>query len=328
MTNLEAEIKRGIEFFIDFDRQRINDFVSKIKPPVLIAAMGSSYFMPSGQVKSIMRNLNVKEQVDFIYASEIYNYDPKNYNSLVLISNSGKTREIITASEKFPKEKVFAITTDKHSPLAQSAGTTYILQAGKEKAVAATQSIIEQSMICASIVLKLAGKDIPSKQELQEVIDVMARNNAKEIPTKLLVLISGARTVYFAGGDSGIGYEISLKFMELAKKKSKFIPGTQILHGPEEVIEKGDVVFLLFADKYKAYFDRFKEMKNKTGCHLILVGHKNPVSEMDLDVELAKGYRPYSMLSYFWNLLTQYAKLKGFNLDKGDRIQKVGVGAK
>ncbi|PIT97343.1 hypothetical protein COT77_01845 [Candidatus Berkelbacteria bacterium CG10_big_fil_rev_8_21_14_0_10_41_12] len=328
MTNLESEIQSGTKFLRNFDGEKIQEFVKNIKPPILIAAMGSSYYMPSGRLRSITRIVNLNEKIDYIFASEIYNYNPKNYNSLLLISNSGKTREIMECAKKFPKEKVFAVTSSKNSPLAKLAGKIYILQSGKEKAVAATKSIVEQSMLCASLVLHLAKKPIPTREKLGSVVKAMEKNSKIDIPHKIPVLVSGARTVYFAGGDSGIGYEISLKFMELAKKKSKFIPGTQILHGPEEVIEKGDVVFLLFADKYKVYFDRFKEMRNKTGCHLFLIGSKNPLTELALEIELVKGYKPYCILAYFWNLLKDFATLKGYNLDKAEKISKIGVGTK
>jgi fructoselysine-6-P-deglycase FrlB-like protein len=152
------------------------------------------------------------------------------------------------------------------------------------------------------------------------------RSNVRKMPPgKLQVLIAGARTIYFAGGSCGVGEELALKFCELGKKKARFIPGTQILHGPEEVIERGDVIFLLFADKYKEYFDRFALLKEKTGAYIFSIGEKAPFSDIDLPIDLLKNYKPYCILAYFWNILTAFAKTKGFSLDKGDKISKVGV---
>ena len=328
MSFLEQEIKEGVDFLGKFKSQQVLDFVSKIKPPILIAAMGSSYYLPTGRAESLSHGFEKHPDVRFILASEGYNINPKSWESLVLISNSGKSREILTLAQKFPKDKIFAITGSITSELGKAAGHVYELQTGKEKAVAATKSIIEQTLVCESLIRYLAEERSFTKIDLAPISRAMRENFKKKIPISLLVNISGARTVYFVGGSSGIGEEIALKFVELAKKKAKFIPGTQILHGAEEVIEKGDVIFLLFAERYKNYFDRFKSLKEKTDCHIYTIGKDVSFAETALDVELVSGFKPYCMLPYFWSMLTQFAKLKGFSLDKGDKIAKVGVASK
>jgi fructoselysine-6-P-deglycase FrlB-like protein len=325
MTNLEMEIESAINFLNNFDHNRVRNFLSKIKFPVLVGAMGSSYYLPSGRAQSLMSNIQTSSKIRFIFASEGYAIEKNNFESLFLISNSGKTREVVSLAKTFSSEKVFAVTSDKNSDLAHIAKNIYELKSGKEKAVAATKSIIEQSIICESLVRFIEGKKIPEKKELLKVAQAMRKNKDIEVDNKLLILISGARTVYFAGGSNGIGEEIALKFSELGKKKSKFIAGTQILHGTEEVIEKGDIVFLLFADKYIDYMDRFEQMKQKTGCHFVAVGEKCKFADFNLQINFVTGYRPYCILAYFWNILTRFALIKGYSLDKAEKISKVGV---
>lgn len=327
MTNLEQEMQEGISYLDGLQAEPILDFLKQIKPPVLISAMGSSFYMPSGRGQAVINELKTHPDARFILASEGYNINPKNFNSLVLMSNSGKTREVLALAKRFPKEKVFAVTSSKSSPLGQVAGNTYVLQSGKEKAVAATKSIVEQSVFAECLVRYLAGEEILNSGQFKNVAKVMDQNIKCEIDPKLLVLISGARTIYFTGGSFGIGEEIALKFNELAKKKTKYIPGTQILHGSEEVIEKGDVVFVLFADRYKPYYDRFKQMREKTGCYIFTVGNGSTLSEFHLDIGMVDSFKPYCILSYFWNILTKFALMKGFSLDKGEKIVKVGVSA-
>lgn len=328
MTNLEIEIAEGVSFLKKLDTKPLVEFLKHLKPPVLVAAMGSSFYMPSGRGQAVINELKNHPDVRFILASEGYNIDPKNFNSLVLMSNSGQTREIMALAKRFPKEKVFAVTASKSSPLGKAAGRTYVLQSGKEKAVAATKSIVEQSIVAEYIVRYLSGADLISDADLRALSKTMGKNIALDIDPKLLVLISGARTVYFTGGSFGIGEEISLKFNELAKKKTKYIPGTQILHGSEEVIEKGDVVFIFFADRYKPYYDRFASMKEKTGCYIFTVGNGDKLSDQKLGIEMLDGFKPYCILSYFWNILTKFALLKGYSLDKGEKIVKIGVSEK
>jgi fructoselysine-6-P-deglycase FrlB-like protein len=325
MTNLETEIESAIDFLSNFDSDRVKNFLSKIKLPVLVGAMGSSYYLPSGRAQSLISNLKTNSKIRFTLASEGYAVRKNNFENLLLISNSGKTREVVSLAETFAKDKVFAVTSDKNSDLAHVAKNIYELKSGKEKAVAATKSIIEQSIICESLVRLAEGKGLPENKELLKVAQAMRQNKDIEVDSKLLILISGARTVYFAGGSNGIGEEIALKFSELAKKKSKFIPGTQILHGTEEVIEKGDVVFLLFANQYSDYMDRFKQMKQKTGCHFVAIGENCEFADFNPKIKLVSGYRPYCILAYFWNILTRFALVKGYSLDKGDKISKVGV---
>lgn len=328
MTNLEIEMQEGVEYLKKLKTAPILEFIENIKEPVLVAAMGSSFYMPSGRGQAVINELKKHPDIRFVLASEGYNIDPKNYNSLVLMSNSGKTREVLALAKRFPREKVFAVTSSKSSPLGLASGRTYLLQSGKEKAVAATKSIIEQAVVTECLVRRLAGEEMLTSTLLKNVAKAMYHNISCEIDPRLLVLISGARTVYFTGGSLGIGEEVALKFNELAKKKTKYIPGTQILHGSEEVIEKGDVVFILFADRYKQYYDRFAQMKEKTGCYIFTIGNGNKLCEFSLDLELVDGFKPYCILSYFWNILTKFALMKGFSLDKGEKIVKVGVSAK
>lgn len=325
MTNLETEIESAIDFLNNFDREKVEKFLLNIKLPVLVGAMGSSYYLPAGRAQSLMSNPQTSSKIKFTLASEGYAIKKNNFESLLLISNSGQTREVISLAEGFTKNKIFAVTSNKKSDLAHVAENIYELKSGKEKAVAATKSIIEQSIICESLVRLAEGKSLPGKEELLKVARAMRENKDIEVDNKLLVLISGARTVYFAGGSCGIGEEVALKFSELAKKKSKFVPGTQILHGTEEVIEKGDVVFLLFANRYKEYMDRFEQMKQKTGCYFVAVGEDCDFADFNPKINLVSGYRPYCILAYFWNILTRFALIKGYSLDKGDKITKVGV---
>lgn len=328
MTNLESEIGEGISYLSKLDSKPLVEFFKHIKPPVLVAAMGSSYYMPSGRGQAVINELKNHPDIRFILASEGYNIDPKNFNSLVLISNFGQTREVLALGKRFPKEKVFAVTASKSSPLGQMASFVYTFQSGKEKAVAATKSIIEQSVVVECLVRYLAGEQLIKGGDFKDLSRAMQTNIELELDPKLLVLISGARTVYFTGGSFGIGEEISLKFNELAKKKSKYIPGTQILHGSEEVIEKGDVIFIIFADRYKPYYDRFIQMREKTGCYIFTIGNGDKISDLKLDIEMLDEFKPYCILSYFWNILTKFALTKGYSLDKGEKIVKVGVGAR
>lgn len=325
MTSLELETQTAIEFLENFNPDSIKEFVSKIKPPVLLAAMGSSYYLPFGRTASIIKNPETKAKIDFVFASEVETVISQNWNSLVLISNSGKTREIINFGKKFPRGKLFAVTSDSKSELAQLTKNVYKLKSGKEAAVAATKSIIEQSVFCECLLRFIEGSPMLSREKLKQVAQAMKYNLSLPIDNKLLVFIAGAKTVYFAGGSCGIGEEVALKFCELGKKKARFVPGTQILHGPEEVIERGDLVFLLFADRYSDYFDRFKQMKEKTGAHFVLLGKKNGLSDVVADLKLVKGYESYCILAYFWNILTRFALIKGYSLDKGEKISKVGV---
>lgn len=315
----------GVDYLKKLQTTPILKFIKNVKPPVLVAAMGSSFYMPSGRGQAVINELKNHPDVRFILASEGYNIDPKNYNSLVLMSNSGKTREVISLSKKFPKEKIFAVTSSKSSPLGRVSGETYLLQSGKERAVAATKSIVEQAVVVECLVRYLSGEVILSGKILKDVARAMRENISVQIDPRLLVLISGARTVYFTGGSLGIGEELALKFNELAKKKTKYIPGTQILHGSEEVIEKGDVIFILFADRYKQYYDRFVQMREKTGCYIFTIPNGNKICEFPLELQMVDDFKPYCILSYFWNILTEFALVKGFSLDKGEKIVKVGV---
>jgi fructoselysine-6-P-deglycase FrlB-like protein len=101
MTNLEMEIESAINFLNNFDHNRVRNFLSKIKFPVLVGAMGSSYYLPSGRAQSLMSNIQTSSKIRFIFASEGYAIEKNNFEILFLISNSGKTREVVSLSKTF-----------------------------------------------------------------------------------------------------------------------------------------------------------------------------------------------------------------------------------
>ena len=119
----------------------------------------------------------------------------------------------------------------------------YTLQCGKEDAVAATKSVVEQALFYRSLVFT-AGAASPLVERQQEAAAKARDVLEAEIDPALIEKIANASTVYFAGRNNGVAEEITLKTNEITHKKSDYLEGTYAVHGIEEVMTRDDVVIV------------------------------------------------------------------------------------
>lgn len=238
-------------------------------------------------------------------------------------SNSGRTKEVVLLAKKLGEignEKRFGLSANEGTLLEKECKQTWVLNCGWEQAVAATKSVIEQTLFYESILWNILGKD--KSAELSKLPALLEQALTLSIPKEVTALAVKASTIYFAGYNDGVAEELTLKTNEITRKKSDFLEGTYAVHGIEEVMDPGDIVFVV--DPIEEEIQKFQEvLAQGVGLKIIAIAdHETPFTT--IRIPEAGEMKPYVLLCAGWNLLVEIGLAKGINLDKPERARKVG----
>jgi glutamine---fructose-6-phosphate transaminase (isomerizing) len=239
-------------------------------------------------------------------------------------SNSGKTKELISLFTRLGQQghqQRFGLSANSPCTLETVSNRCYTLQCGKEDAVAATKSVVEQALFYRSLIagLEPASALRANQQEAaaraQEVLGA-------EIDPALIEKIAKAPVVYFAGRNNGAAEELTLKTNEITHKKSDFLEGTYAVHGVEEVMTADDVV--LAFDPFPEEIEKFKTtLVEGVGMTVIAIAARDTILPT-IRIPCVEGYWSILQLLGGWNILVQVGLGLGINLDKAERARKIG----
>jgi len=294
----------------------------KSKKGLFLTGEGSSRIFPAKRAISSSMKRGFKIPVFTEGCTQAMEY---NLKDLVVFaaSNSGQTKEVIRLVLDLKKKNhdaVFGLTANRNTRLGEFANDTHVLSCGKENAVAATKSVIEQGLFYDSLLSNLEGRKMDGLKELaeqtQEVLTV-------KIDREFTDIIKEAELIYFAGRDNGAAGELALKTNEITRKKSDFLEGTLALHGIEEVMEKKEV--LIWMDPFEADQEKFYECLVKgAGIKIIAVSAKKTMFPTIIIPDGGQYYE-YLQIAAGWNLLVETGIALEINLDKPQRARKVGI---
>lgn len=170
-------------------------------------------------------------------------YDAANLVSddtlLVIVSQSGRSAEIVRLIEQRGGATVLAVTNDAASPLAQAAEVVVLTAAGSESNVSC------KTYVCSLAALALVSDSLvqnpvepPSFEQLQAVGEVMTAylNRWQEYATHLGDLLSGSSLIICGRGPSLASVHYSaLILKEAAKVHTEGLSAPQFRHGPMEL---------------------------------------------------------------------------------------------
>ncbi|MDD4645162.1 MAG: SIS domain-containing protein [Bacteroidales bacterium] len=237
-------------------------------------------------------------------------------------SNSGQTKEVIRLLMKLQEEKhsaLFGLTANEGTKLATLAHKTHVLNCGKEDAVAATKSVVEQGLFYDAMIRQMLGKCMCGFDELPDQIEEAL---TLEIDPDLVQMVKNADMIYFAGRNNGVVEELTLKTNEITRKKSDFLEGTYAVHGIEEVMDKNEVVIIV--EPYASEEAKFMECLVKgVGMKVIALSSRQTSFPTVLIPDAGK-MAPYVELAAGWNLLVDIGLALGIDLDKPVRARKIG----
>jgi len=321
---LVQEMMHTVDVVKNFDPNQTKSIAGEIKSAgkLLLSGEGSSRIFPAKNAirKALTWGLNMSIFTDGSRQSVQYDLSKL---AVFCASNSGRTKEVVLLAKKLAaigNEKRFALTANNNTLLEKECMRTFVLNCGWEKAVAATKSVIEQSLFYESILWHIQGIDrIAEFSKLPAFIE-----EALTLPISKEVVDFAAKapTIYFSGYNDGVAEELTLKTNEITRKKSDFLEGTYAVHGIEEVMGENDIVFLI--DPMEQEIEKFQEvLVEGVGLKVVAIADwDTPFTT--IRIPSAGDMNPYVFLSVGWNLLVEIGLAIGINLDKPERARKVG----
>ncbi|MHC4871728.1 MAG: SIS domain-containing protein [Planctomycetota bacterium] len=324
--SLVSEMLETVDVVKNFSSAKARPFAKELKKVdnVLLTGEGSSRIFPAKNIISKMLSWGIKKPVFTEGGRQALDYDLKKFG-IFGASNSGKTKELIELYKSLKKKnikKLFGLTATPGSPLEKISAATHVLGCGKEEAVAATKSVVEQGLFYHAVFANMAGKEKAEFKNLGKLATAMEKVLTQNIPASIVDAAAGANRIYFAGRNDGVAEELTLKTNEITRKPSAYLEGTYAVHGIEEVMEKKDVVVVI--DPFAKEVDKFRECLEKgVGLKLVAISTKKlPVPT--IVIPKCANFDTYLQLAAGWNLLVEIGIKKKVTLDTTVRARKIG----
>jgi glutamine---fructose-6-phosphate transaminase (isomerizing) len=292
-----------------------------VKKGIFLTGEGSSRIFPAKRAIYSALKKGFPKPILTEGSTQAMEYKLDDY-AVFAASNSGQTKEIIRLVSLLKKrghKSVFGITANKKTLLQEIVADTHILSCGREKAVAATKSVIEQGLFYNSLFSILAGEKITGLSDFADKTEIALTT---KIPAGIIEITKNASVIYFAGRNNGVAEELALKTNEITRKKTTFLEGTFAVHGIEEVMNKDEV--LIWIDPFEEEEAKFHECLVKgIGMKIIALTSGSSIFP-SIKIPHEDEYREYIQLAAGWNLLVETGIALGIDLDKSVRARKVG----
>lgn len=294
---------------------------------IYVTGSGSSFHSSLALSRTLMKIAGVSSTA--IQASELPDWIPSDVrdSALIAISQSGESRDVLTAVEFFrkisPDSPVLAITNTPNSTLHRTSDASILTRAGEERAVAATKTYTTQLAASFLLSIELAerrGRYAGSLREellkipslIQEILD-----DARE---SIRYYADGLRSKEFGfvlgkGPNYPTALESALKLRETASLHYAGYSTREFLHGPLQLVSKGTPVILILGSEVEDVAQRIQAL----GGDVIRVDVEGDISIPNVNYELSPIVTviPVQLLSL------ELSVLRGFNPDKPEKLTKV-----
>jgi glucosamine--fructose-6-phosphate aminotransferase (isomerizing) len=264
-----------------------------------------------------------------------YKQPPKLKNALVVgISQSGKSPDIVSVLEEGKKQNclTLAITNEPNSPLGKTSDFVLDIQAGAEKAVAATKTYTTQLMTIAILSAALS-KNKTRWNELGKVSgwmkQVLKQNDFIQQATERYRYID--QTVVLGRGfNYATAFEWALKLKELTYIIAEPYSSADFAHGPIAMVESGYPIFAV-SPKGKVFdsmLEMLKRLRSDISAELVVISNdKRALSFAQVPLEIPADVPewlsplvcilPAQLFAYHLTLA------KGYNTEQPRSIRKV-----
>lgn len=290
---------------------------------LLLTGEGSSRIFPAGNMIYNSLKYHADLSVNTDGARQAAEYDLRSH-IVIGASNSGKTKELVALFDTLAASErryLFGLTASADNILEERTNRTFLLSCGKEEAVAATKSVVEQGLFYHAL---LAGalKRTGLFEEQSSLADAFIQALETKIDADLVARAASSSIIYFAGRNNGVAEELTLKTNEITRKKSAYLEGTYAVHGVEEVMEPTETVVLI--DPYPAEEEKFQDtLGDGVGMNLIAISDRQTCFPT-IRVPAVNGFNEFIQLAAGWNLLTEIGLSTRIDLDHPVRARKIG----
>ena len=294
------------------------------KDKVFFTGEGSSRIFPAKNAIARCLQLGLSLNLQTDGARQAAEYDLNGF-AVFGASNSGRTVELVDLFRELGRAKhkaLFGLTAFDETLLGKASHETQVLSCGKEDAVAATKSVVEQALFYHALVSELGKKRSAEFKGAAKLPGAIRKSLEMTIPASVVRKAARAKRVYFAGRNDGVAEELTLKTNEITRKPSAFLEGTYAVHGVEEVMDKDDIVIVV--DPYAKEVAKFRECLEK-GVGLTLVAISSRKQDVPtIRIPACGAFTPYVQLAVGWNLLVEIGLANKIDLDHPVRARKVG----
>jgi glutamine---fructose-6-phosphate transaminase (isomerizing) len=264
-----------------------------------------------------------------------YQQHPRLSNALVLgISQSGVSPDIVSVLEEGKRQGclTLAITNSPDSQLAAAADLVLDIQAGPEKAVAATKTYTAELIALAMLSVAMRS-DTPAWSEMEQVPGWVSQ----VLQTEELIAQMAPRYRYMnqcvvlgRGYNYATAFEWALKLKELCYVVAEPYSFADFQHGPIAVVERGFPVFAVVPDG--AVFESLMSLVNS--LHADHLAELVIISNMSRALSLAQSplFLPHEIPEWLTPIVAIVAAqlftyhlthIKGYDPEKPRTIHKV-----
>jgi glucosamine--fructose-6-phosphate aminotransferase (isomerizing) len=240
------------------------------------------------------------------------------------MSNSGRTAEVIRLFNDLKasgRNQRYSLTAAAQSTLESLATNGHVLTCGKEGAVAATKSVVEQALYCRALVESVAGQETLAGR-LSSLADQFLAALELPVDVEIAKKLAKAGSIYFAGRNDGVAEELTLKTNEITRKRGDYLEGTYAVHGIEESMQADDVV--VWIDPFQESEQKFHDVLVKGVGLTVIAISSRPTMFPTIQIPDAGDLACFVQLAAGWNLLVEAGLQLNINIDKPERARKVG----
>jgi len=264
-----------------------------------------------------------------------YSQPPRLDGALVVgVSQSGKSPDIVSVLTEGRKQGclTLAVTNEANSPLAEAAELVLDIQAGAEKAVAATKTYTSELMTLAMVSAALSGEK-KAWQELEQVpgwiSELLQQDAVIERMTERFRYMDQC-VVLGRGYNYATAFEWALKLKELTYVVAEPYSSADFQHGPIAMVERGFPVLAVVPSGkvFDSLYEMIARLRQVHHAELVVISD----NARALDLAQSPIRLPSGMPEWLTPMVTIVAAqlfachlttVKGFNTEKPRSISKV-----
>jgi glutamine---fructose-6-phosphate transaminase (isomerizing) len=217
----------------------------------------------------------------------IYNQPPRLKNALVVgISQSGQSPDIVSVLAEGKRQGclTMAITNEIDSPLSQTADLYLDVEAGSEKAVAATKTYTAQLTSIAMLSAALLN-DEKRWQELERLpgwIETVLQLDNKLEQISLRYRYMQRCVVLGRGFNYATAFEWSLKLKELTYVEAEPYSSADFMHGPIAMVDQGFPVMVVNPSGmvHDSILELMRDLKQNQRAELAVISDQKDALDM------------------------------------------------
>lgn len=317
-----TEMLRTVEMVAAFDPRAVQAIAPQASN-VLLTGEGSSRIFPAKRlIADALRN-GYGQHIITENATQAIEYDLAKYH-IYVASNSGKTAEGVhlirdARARAAAPRAISGVVANAGTPIAVEADSCLVLGCGKEQAVAATISVVEQALVYDALFRAANKRPAPDCTALSFGLRQVL---SAAIDPAIIEAVVAADVLYFAGRNDGVAEELTLKTNEITRKRSDYLEGTYAVHGIEEVMAADQLVVVI--EPFPSQEEKFAQvLEAGVGMKVIAIASR-PTRFPTIRIPADAEYGTYLSLAAGWSLLVEAALALGVNLDRPQRARKVG----